>query len=89
MKYDEVWIRQSMQFEIKLLRDRVSAFESGEKYVQIPCFYSAEPGWTALRDYFGPGTDMFCYIYAFLTAASNGPEMLRKPVVSPARNSRD
>lgn len=41
MKYDEVWIRQSMQFEIKLLRDRVSAFESGEKYVQMEKLHKA------------------------------------------------
>lgn len=35
MYYDEVFDRQTLLFEIKLLRDQVSAFESGEKYVQM------------------------------------------------------
>ena len=30
--YEDVWDRQSLLFKIKLLTDRVEAFESGEKY---------------------------------------------------------
>ena len=33
--YDEVWERQGLLFKIKLLEDRVEAFESGEKYVRM------------------------------------------------------
>ena len=32
--YDGVWDRQELLFKIKLLKDRVDAFESGEKYVR-------------------------------------------------------
>ena len=30
---ENVWERQELLFKIKLLKDRVEAFESGEKYV--------------------------------------------------------
>jgi hypothetical protein len=33
--YAEAWNRQELLFKIKLLEDRVDAFESGEKYVHI------------------------------------------------------
>lgn len=33
--YEDVWDRQSLLFKIKLLTDRVEAFESGEKYVRM------------------------------------------------------
>lgn len=33
--YENVWDRQELLFKIKLLNDRVEAFESGEKYVQM------------------------------------------------------
>ena len=32
---ENVWERQELLFKIKLLKDRVEAFESGEKYVQM------------------------------------------------------
>jgi hypothetical protein len=33
--YGEVWDRQELLFKIKLLKDRVDAFESGEKYTRM------------------------------------------------------
>ena len=33
--YENVWDRQSLLFQIKLLKDRVEAFESGEKYIRM------------------------------------------------------
>ena len=33
--YEDVWDRQELLFRIKLLTDRVKAFESGEKYVRM------------------------------------------------------
>ena len=33
--YENVWDRQSLLFQIKLLKDRVEAFESGEKYIHM------------------------------------------------------
>ena len=41
MYYDEVYDRQALLFEIKLLRDRVSDFESGKKYVQMEKLHKA------------------------------------------------
>lgn len=39
--YEAVWNRQELLFRIKLLEDRVEAFESGEKYVQMEKLHSA------------------------------------------------
>lgn len=32
--YEDVWERQELLFKIKILKDRVDAFESGEQYVR-------------------------------------------------------
>lgn len=37
--YDDVWDRQELLFKIKLLKDRVEAFESGEKYVRMEALH--------------------------------------------------
>lgn len=41
MYNDEMFDRQTLLFEIKLLRDRISAFESGEKYVRMEKLHKA------------------------------------------------
>ena len=33
--FESVWNRQDLLFNLKILKDRVEAFESGEKYVQM------------------------------------------------------
>ena len=32
--YENIWDRLSLLFQIKLYKDRVEAFESGEKYIR-------------------------------------------------------
>lgn len=39
--YEDVWNRQELLFTIKLLKDRVEAFESGEKYVRMEKLHKA------------------------------------------------
>ena len=33
--YEDVWDRQELLFKIKILRDRVEAFESGDQYIRM------------------------------------------------------
>ena len=33
--YEDVWSRQELLFHIKILKDRVKAFETGEQYVRM------------------------------------------------------
>ena len=37
--HDDVWDRQELLFKIKLLKDRVEAFESGEKFVRMEALH--------------------------------------------------
>lgn len=39
--YDAVWDRQTLLFEIKILKDRLNAFETGEKYVRMEKLHKA------------------------------------------------